>query len=72
MKIYQYVHYLYVALSALFLYDAYAKYATSQNYYISLAMASVALFMFFFRRHFINKIKKENTQTSKQSDFSQK
>lgn len=72
MKIYQYVHYLYVALCVLFLYDAYAKYTAAQNYYISLAMASVALFMFFFRRHFINKIKNENTQTTKQSDFSQK
>ncbi len=47
--------YIYIVFALFFLYDAYMKYTTGENYNLSLIIAAVAIGMFFFRRHFYKK-----------------
>lgn len=65
MKIAQITPYVYLILSALFIYDAFDKYTNNENYIISVAFAAVGIFMFFFRLRFLKKIKKQQEQQNK-------
>lgn len=58
MKFLRYVHYLYLIMAILFLYDGIVKMQNKENALLSFLFAAVAIFMFFFRRHFSNKIQK--------------
>lgn len=58
MKILKYVHYLYLIMALLFLYEGIVKMQNKENPVVVFLFAAVAVFMFFFRRHFINKIQK--------------
>ncbi|MDO5970825.1 hypothetical protein Q4Q35_13500 [Flavivirga aquimarina] len=53
-KIFQYA---YLVFAALFIYDAIAKYVNvGEIAYPSILLGSLAIFMFFFRRRFSNKL----------------
>jgi hypothetical protein len=56
MKIYKYFYYVYLIMAIFFLYDAYVRITENQNSILSFLFAALAIFMFFFRRHFSNKI----------------
>lgn len=58
MKILRYVHYLYLVMATLFLYEGIVKMQQDENPIVVFLFAAVAIFMFFFRRHFSNKIQK--------------
>lgn len=58
MKILRYVHYLYLVMAILFLYEGIVKMQQNENPVVVFLFAAVAIFMFFFRRHFSNKIQK--------------
>lgn len=49
------IQYVYLVFGIFFIYDAYVKYNAGEDYIISIAIAVVAIGMFFFRRHFYNK-----------------
>jgi len=57
MKMLHYTHYLYLALAVLFLYDAVERLQNGQNSVLSFLFAALAVFMFFFRRRFLNRMK---------------
>ncbi|ESU29643.1 hypothetical protein FLJC2902T_01150 [Flavobacterium limnosediminis JC2902] len=57
MKILQYVHYVYLVMAVLFAYDGIVRLQNGENALLSFLFAAGAVFMFFFRRHFSNKIK---------------
>jgi hypothetical protein len=57
MKIFHYVHYLYLVMGVLFIYQGITNVQNGENSIVSFLFAGVAIFMFFFRRHFSNKIK---------------
>ena len=60
-KIFQYA---YLVFAALFIYDAVTKYINKdKGFYLSLGLAALAIFMFFFKRRFAKKY--ENSNTSK-------
>ena len=58
MKYYKYFYWAYLILGALFAYDGYQKLIVEKdvNGYISFALAALAVFMFFFRRRFVQKM----------------
>ncbi|GAA4814506.1 hypothetical protein [Litoribaculum gwangyangense] len=57
-KIFQYA---YLVFAVLFLYDGISKWNDGTNgAYISLGLAALAVFMFFFRRKFSNKFEDRN------------
>jgi len=58
MKILRYVHYLYLVMAILFLYEGIVKMQQDENPIVVFLFAAVAIFMFFFRRHFSKKIQK--------------
>ncbi|KIX20993.1 hypothetical protein SY27_09440 [Flavobacterium sp. 316] len=57
MNYLKFIQYFYLAFGVFFLYDAFTKYQNNENYIMSIAIAVVAIGMFFFRRHFYNKHK---------------
>lgn len=57
MNFVKYIPYFYIVFALFFLYDVYLRYTNNENYIISLVFAAVAIFMFFFRRHFNDKLK---------------
>ena len=58
MKFLRYVHYLYLVMAILFIVEGIAKIQKNENALVVFLFAAVAIFMFFFRRHFSNKIQK--------------
>jgi len=53
MKILQVLQYAYLVFAVLFLYDAISNWnVEGKNPYISLGLAALALFMFFFRKKY--------------------
>ncbi|MGX7667490.1 hypothetical protein [Flavobacterium pedocola] len=58
MKILQYTHYLYLILAVLFLVDAIDRIQNDKNPVVSFLFTGLAVFMFFFRRRFLNRMKK--------------
>ncbi|CAM3508252.1 PEP-CTERM protein-sorting domain-containing protein [Flavobacterium saliperosum] len=57
MKILRYIHYLYLVMAILFLYEGIVKIQHHESPVVVFLFAAVAIFMFFFRRHFSNKFK---------------
>lgn len=63
MKLLQFFQYAYIFFAVLFVYDAISKWSTERNRaYISLFLAAVAVFMFFFRKRFRKKFEERNKQ----------
>ena len=61
MKLLQFFQYAYIFFAILFVYDAISKWSTERNRaYISLFLAAVAIFMFFFRKRFRKKFEERN------------
>ncbi|MCG2609980.1 hypothetical protein LZZ90_00490 [Flavobacterium sp. SM15] len=58
MKVFKYVYVIYAVMAVLFLYDGIVKYQEGQNCILSFLFAGVAIFMFFFRKHFADKMHK--------------
>ena len=57
MGILKYVHYIYLLLAALFIYDAFERLNSGiGSPWLSLAFAAGAIFMFFFRKKFSKKM----------------
>ncbi|MCP1996888.1 hypothetical protein [Flavobacterium sp. HSC-61S13] len=56
MKLYNFIPYFYLFIAALFIYDGITKYLNSQDYYLNIAVAAVAIFMFFFRKKYAKKM----------------
>ena len=57
MNFVKYIPYFYIVFALFFLYDVYLRYTNNENYIISLVFVAVAIFMFFFRRRFNDKLK---------------
>jgi len=56
MKLFKIFQYAYIVFAVLFVYDAFAEYNTTGKIkYLSLFLAALAIFMFFFRKKFNNK-----------------
>ncbi|KJD35117.1 membrane protein [Tamlana sedimentorum] len=61
MKFYKIFQYAYLVFAVLFLYDAFTKWEiNTTGAYISLGLAALAVFMFFFRRKFGKKFDNRN------------
>ncbi|WP_130733446.1 hypothetical protein [Flavobacterium sp. J27] len=59
MNYIKYIQYIYLLFAVFFIYDAIAKFMHDEgNYILSLLFAGLAIFMFFFKRKFYNKYKK--------------
>ena len=56
MKIYKIIAYIYLVFALFFIYDAYVTYTNNENYWLKLALAGMAIFMFIFRMRNINKL----------------
>lgn len=56
MKIYKITVYLYLVFALFFAYEAYISFQEGKDFWIRLAFAVVALFMFFFRLRNLKKI----------------
>ncbi len=62
MNYLNFTSFIYLAAAAFFLYDAYARYTEAKSFWLSLALAALSVFMFFFRRHFAKKIAERKQQ----------
>lgn len=61
MKVYRITIFLYLGFALYFLYDAYDKFQSGEgNYWLSIGLAAMAIFLFFFRQRNINKIEERN------------
>lgn len=61
MKFYKIFQYAYLVFAVLFVYDAFTKWGVNTTgAYISLGLAALAVFMFFFRRKFRKKFDNRN------------
>ncbi|MFK7833647.1 MAG: hypothetical protein AB8B52_10250 [Winogradskyella sp.] len=61
MKIQKIFQYAYIVFAVLFIYDAFTKWTDNRNgAYISLGLAALATFMFFFRKRFSKKFEDRN------------
>lgn len=49
MKIYKYIAYIYLLFGLFFIYDAYVAYSHNETFWLKLALAGMAIFMFIFR-----------------------
>ncbi|HLV52313.1 MAG TPA: hypothetical protein VKY44_10225 [Flavobacterium sp.] len=49
MKVYKIIAYVYLLFGVFFLYDAYNAYSNNETYWLKLALAAMAIFMFIFR-----------------------
>ena len=64
MKYLQFTQYIYLIFAAFFIYDGIVKLNNQEEtYWLSFGIAVVAIFMFFFRRHFINKANNRNNNS---------
>lgn len=55
MNYLKYTQYIYLAFCGFFIFDAVSKHNAGESAWISLFIAAVSLFMFFFRRKFAKK-----------------
>ena len=61
MKVYKITIFLYLAFAAFFLYNAYGQFQSGEgNYWVSIGLAAMAIFLFFFRQRNIKKIEERN------------
>ncbi len=59
MNYLKYTQYVYLVFAAFFIYDAVSKYMNAESYLLSIIIAAVCVFMFFFRRNFAKKFSRE-------------
>lgn len=57
MGILRHVHYLYLVVAILFIVEGIVKLRAGESYVVHFLFALAAIFMFFFRRRFSNKMK---------------
>ena len=63
MNYLKYTPYAYLLAAAFFLYDAFAKYTDNDNsYLISLLFATIAVFVFLFRKRYAKKFEERSKQ----------
>ena len=62
MNYLKFTSFVYLVAAAFFLYDAYARFGEGKSYWLSVLLAVVAVFMFFFRRRFAQKIEDRKRQ----------
>ncbi len=62
MNYLKYTSFVYLLAAAFFLYDAYARHSEGKSFWLSLSLAALSVFMFFFRRHFAKKIEERKRQ----------
>jgi len=60
MKVYKIIAYVYLLFGLFFIYDAYVSYTNSENYWLKLALAAMAIFMFVFRLRSLKKLPQNN------------
>ncbi|WP_396212040.1 hypothetical protein [Flavobacterium sp.] len=60
MNYLKYTQYAYLLFGIYFIYDGIMKYTTNESYALSLLIAGLAIFMFFFRRKFAKKFEDRN------------
>lgn len=58
MNYLRFIQYFYLLFGVFFLYEAFRRYQNNESYILNIAIAVVAIGMFFFRRHFFNKYKR--------------
>lgn len=63
MNFLKYTSYLYLAFGIYFIYDGFSKWNTGENPWLSLIIAALAIFMFFFRMKFSKKFEDRNKQS---------
>ena len=56
MKIYKIIAYIYLLFGIFFIYDAYVAYSNNETYWLKLALAGMAIFMFIFRLRNMNRL----------------
>lgn len=56
MKVYKIIAYVYLLFGIFFLYDAYKDYSNNEVYWLKLALAAMAIFMFVFRLRSLKKL----------------
>lgn len=63
MKIQKIFQYAYLVFAVLFIYDGIVKWTDNRNgAYISLGLAALAIFMFYFRKRFNSKFEDRNNK----------
>lgn len=60
MKLLQFFQYVYLFFAVMFIYDAFSNWGDGNRPFISLLLAALAIFMFFFRRNFRKKFDDRN------------
>ena len=60
----KYFQYFYLLIAILFIYDAVSKFLNSESYWVSILLAAIAIFMFYFKRKFAKKYE-EQTKNQK-------
>ncbi len=63
MNYLKYTQYVYLAFCGFFIYDSFTKYNSGESPWISIMIAAVSLFMFFFRRNYAKKFEKRNNNS---------
>ena len=58
MKVYKIIAYVYLLFGIFFLYDAYVAYSNNEVFWLKLALAAMAIFMFIFRLRSLKKLPK--------------
>ncbi len=63
MNYLKYTPYAYLLAAAFFVYDAFAKYTDNDNsYWISLLFATIAVFVFLFRKRYAKRFEERSKQ----------
>lgn len=55
----KYIQYFYLAIALFILVDGIKKYQNGEEFFMNAVIFILAIFMFFFRRHFANKYSKK-------------
>lgn len=64
MNFLKYTSYLYLVFGIYFLYEGYTQWSSgTESPFLSLVIAGLAIFMFFFRRKFAKKFEDRNKQS---------
>ena len=60
MKVLQFFQYVYLFFAVFFIYEAISRWGEGNQAYISLLLAALSIFMFFFRRKYRKKFEDRN------------
>ncbi len=64
MNYLKYTSFVYLLAAGFFLYDAYERHQEGRSFWLSIILSVVAVFLFFFRRHFARKMEQRNRPQS--------